>query len=77
MIDHLLSKLKKDLVTVLINLTVVEKNEEKTDSSLINKNLNIANNPKCLLILKKDKKISRNEKCEVTGKKFKHCCGSL
>jgi len=75
--ENLLSKLKKDLVTVLINLTVVEKNEEKTDSRLINKNLNIANNPKCLLILKKGKKISRNEKCEATNKKFKHCCGAL
>ena len=34
-------------------------------------------NPKCLLILNKDKKISRNDRCEATGKKFKNCCGAL
>jgi len=75
--ENLLNKLKIDLVTVLINLIVVEKNEKKTNSNLINKNLNIANNPKCLLILKKGEKISRNEKCAQTNKKFKHCCGAL
>ena len=37
----------------------------------------IVNNPKCLLILKGEKKISRNERCEATGKKFKNCCGAL
>jgi preprotein translocase subunit SecA len=40
-------------------------------------NVDIVNNPKCLLIIKKGKKISRNEKCEATGKKFKNCCGAL
>ena len=45
-------------------------------SNLVN-NTQIFNNPKCLLIQKKGQKISRNEKCEATGKKFKHCCGSL
>ena len=69
--------MKKDLITILINLTIVEKNEEQTNSNLINKNVNIANNPKCLLIQKKDQKISRNERCDATGKKFKHCCGAL
>ena len=33
--------------------------------------------PKCLLLLKKNEKISRNDRCEATGKKFKNCCGSL
>ena len=28
-------------------------------------------------VIKKDEKITRNEKCLVTGKKFKHCCGAL
>ena len=28
-------------------------------------------------IQKKEEKISRNEKCEATGKKFKNCCGAL
>ena len=37
----------------------------------------ISNNPKCLLLQKKDQKISRNERCEATGKKFKQCCGAL
>jgi len=26
---------------------------------------------------KKNEKISRNEKCEATGKKFKNCCGDF
>ena len=30
-----------------------------------------------LVNLKKDQKVSRNERCEVTGKKFKNCCGAL
>jgi preprotein translocase subunit SecA len=30
-----------------------------------------------LLIQRKGEKISRNEKCEATGKKFKNCCGAL
>ncbi len=37
----------------------------------------LANNPKCLLIIKKNEKFSRNEKCPATGKKYKHCCGAL
>ena len=40
-------------------------------------NINISNNPKCLLLQKKNQKISRNERCEATGKKFKQCCGAL
>ena len=39
--------------------------------------IEIDNNPKCLLILNKGKKISRNDRCEATGKKFKNCCGAL
>jgi len=74
---NLLDKLKKDLITILINLTVVEKNEEKIDSNLISKDKNIVNNPKCLLIKKKNQKISRNEKCEATNRKYKYCCGAL
>jgi preprotein translocase subunit SecA len=40
-------------------------------------NRNLENNPKCLLIIKKNEKIPRNEKCPATGKKYKHCCGAL
>ena len=57
-----------------MNLKIVEKNSLKNSQK---ENVDIVNNPKCLLIIKKGKKISRNEKCEATGKKFKNCCGAL
>ena len=75
--ENLLNKLKTDLITILINLTIIQEKEENTDSTLIRKNINISNNPKCLLLQKKNQKISRNERCEATGKKFKQCCGAL
>ena len=75
--ENLLNKLKTDLITILINLTVIQKEEGNKDSTLIRKNINISNNPKCLLLQKKDQKISRNERCVATGKKFKQCCGAL
>ncbi len=72
--ENLLEKLKSDYVTILMNLTIVEKNiDEKNENNKINEN----NDPKCLLIIKKNEKISRNDRCEATGKKFKNCCGSL
>ena len=40
-------------------------------------NNSLKNSPKCLLTTKKDEKISRNERCLATGKKFKNCCGVL
>ena len=69
--ENLLNKLKLDFITVLMNLRVIEKTEKQ------NNNTNIIDNPKCLLIIKKNQKISRNDRCEATGKKFKNCCGSL
>ena len=72
---NLLDKLKLDYVTILINLKVVE--QDTTEEFKFEKNNNILNNPKCLLVVKKDQKISRNDICEATGKKFKNCCGSL
>ena len=72
---NLLDKLKLDYVTILINLKVVE--QDTTEEFKFEKNNNILNNPKCLLVIKKDQKISRNDRCEATGKKFKNCCGSL
>jgi len=72
--ENLLNKLKLDFVTILMNLKIVE---EKKEERIMKKNPDIFNNPKCLLILKKDQKISRNDRCEVTGKKFKNCCGAL
>ena len=49
--------------------------KEKIERKKANKDL--VDNPKCLLILKKNEKISRNDRCEATGKKFKNCCGAL
>ncbi len=67
----LLEKLKLDFVTILMNLKIVEQ------SNPISKINNKSDNSKCLLITKKNEKISRNERCEATGKKFKNCCGEL
>ncbi len=70
--ENLLGKLKTDLVTMLLNLRIIEKDDSKTKTSD-----NIKNDPKCLLVKNKEGKISRNERCEATGKKFKNCCGAL
>ncbi len=72
--SKLLEKLKKDYLTILLNLQVVQQSEP---TGISEKQVKTFDNPKCLLILKKDQKISRNERCEATGKKFKNCCGSL
>jgi len=62
--SNLLEKLKLDLITILINLTVVEKNNNEKNNK---KNVN-----------KISKKIKRNEKCYCgSGKKFKFCHGAL
>ena len=74
--ESLLNKLKIDFVTILINLKLVLQ-EDAVDTNTKKKEIKISNNPKCLLIQKKGKKTSRNEKCEATGKKFKNCCGAL
>jgi len=72
--SNLLEKLKLDYVTILMNLKVVmESNNEEKHS----KKINPSDNPKCLLLIYKNQKISRNERCEATGKKFKNCCGAL
>ena len=70
--EELLNKLKIDFVTLLLNLKIVKQNQENINSIKDN-----SNNPKCLLLLKKGEKISRNDRCEATGKKFKNCCGTL
>ena len=74
--ENLLNKLKIDLVTILINLKVVQENNSE-DNNFKKNTIKASDNPKCLILLKKGKKISRNEKCEATGKKFKQCCGAL
>ena len=72
--ENLLDKIKVDLVTIFNNLTIVEK--EINQPKEIGKEIK-PNDPNCLLLLKKDQKISRNEKCPSTGRKFKYCCGAL
>ena len=70
--ENLLNKLKTDFITILLNLVVVEQPQSINSSSET-----ISSNPKCLLLIRKGQKISRNEKCSATGKKFKQCCGAL
>ena len=69
--EGLLNKIKIDFITFLNNLEVVAQKEVEE------KKIKVENNPKCLLIISKNEKISRNEKCPATGKKYKHCCGAL
>ena len=75
--SNLLDKLKLDYVTILMNLKIVENVNQKNTEKKNGNDEDIANNPKCLLILKKGQKISRNDRCDATGKKFKNCCGAL
>ncbi len=72
--ENLLNKLKIDFITILINLKIVQEPSENISKTLKKET---SNDPKCLLIQKRGEKLSRNEKCEATGKKFKNCCGSL
>jgi len=74
--ESLLNKIKIDFITFLNNLEVVSKEEAPIKNSNTLKN-EFENNPNCLLVIKKNEKISRNEKCLATGKKYKHCCGAL
>ena len=75
--SNLLDKLKLDYVKILMNLKIVENVNQKNAEKKNGNDEDIANNPKCLLILKKGQKISRNDRCDATGKKFKNCCGAL
>jgi len=74
--ESLLNKIKVDFITFLNNLEIVSQEEMSSKNSNILKD-GMENNPKCLLRIKKNEKISRNEKCLATGKKYKHCCGAL
>ena len=67
--ENLLNKLKNDLVTILFNLKIVEKTEEEKESEKkINEKFDQLSS----------KKIGRNEPCPCnSGKKYKHCHGSL
>jgi len=63
--ENLLQKLKRDLVAVLINLSIAQEPIESTEKKTTQINPN-------------KKKMKRNEPCYCgSGKKYKHCCGSL
>ena len=65
--ENLLEKLKIDYITILINLVVVQ---EQKDETKIKKSKNLP--------FTSGKKMKRNEPCFCgSGKKYKHCCGSL
>ena len=65
--ENLLDKLKLDLITILLNLSIVEKPIENNKTE--EKNVKI--DPKYV-----GKKMSRNEPCFCgSNKKYKHCCG--
>ena len=74
--EGLLNKIKVDFITFLNNLEVVHQEESINKHSDIN-NKGLVDNPNCLLAIKKNEKISRNERCPATDKKFKNCCGAL
>ena len=75
--ENLLNKLKTELITFLINVKVVDSPEQDNQKYQAEKKIKMSDDPKCLLQKFKEAKISRNERCEATGKKFKNCCGSL
>ena len=67
--ENLLEKLKIDLVTILLNLTIVENPTENSKSTKRAVDID----PKYI-----GKKMGRNEPCFCgSGKKYKHCCGLL
>ena len=67
--ENLLNKLKTELITFLINVKVIDSQDQDNNfSQEQNKKFNELST----------KKIGRNEPCPCnSGKKYKHCCGSL
>ena len=66
--ENLLNKLKNDLITILLNLSV-QRVEKKNNNESLRKKID----PRLV-----GKKIGRNELCFCgSKKKYKHCCGSL
>ncbi len=63
--EGLLEKIKNDVIKFLLNINIVVPAENPADKI---KNISSSDN----------KKVGRNEKCPCgSGKKFKHCCGSV
>ena len=69
--ENLLNNLKTQLIALLLNIKIV------SDMAANDKKSETANDPKCLLAIMKGQKISRNELCPATNKKYKNCCGAL
>ncbi len=64
--QNLLVKIKVDVIKFLLNMNLVISNEETK-----NKNINKDE-------AKREKKVGRNDRCPCgSGKKYKHCCGSI
>ena len=64
---ELLTKIKVDVIKFLLNMNLVISNEE-TKNEDVNKKVEA----------KSEKKVGRNDKCPCgSGKKYKHCCGSI
>ena len=62
--EGLLEKIKTDVIKFLLNLNIVVQNQEKEETE--------KQSPT------QSKKIGRNDKCLCgSGKKYKHCCGSI
>ncbi len=73
--QQLLEKIKENIVIFLSNIEVTIADQMKDELS---KDLSKTSRPKgCLLENSEKSKISRNEKCPASGKKFKSCCGAL
>ena len=72
----LLNKIKENLILFLSNLEVSldKPKNQQANAGHPNEQKKIEG---CLLSNNLREKISRNEKCPATGKKFKQCCGSL
>ena len=66
--ENLLNKLKNDLVTMLLNLKIVQKDEGEESGNKIKENLKQITKAK----------VGRNEPCPCnSGKKYKHCHGAV
>ncbi len=66
--ENLLNKLKNDLVTMLLNLKIVQKDESEDSKNKVNEKLRQISKTK----------IGRNEPCPCnSGKKYKHCHGAI
>ena len=63
--EGLLEKIKSDIIKFLLNLNIVISNEETKNNETSLKG-------------EEKIKVGRNEKCPCgSGKKYKHCCGSI